>query len=247
MSPDENISLLKRSAPRKTIYILTSCLALQLTGGSILFTVFARKISTFGQGVEVFGISATVFSLTALLAAPYMGMLADRFGRRRLLLGAMIAHTLASLGYLLAPTGTAFIIVRGLAGGFTAGLMPAAISMIGDLTQQTERGRWIGFVTGWSAIGFVLGPPLGGWIFDQWGLVAPFLIAAAANTLAFMIAFWFIPDTSPRAVNQIEGEIETAEGKVRPLNGRIAFWNMMPRPYNNFIMLGIISFVAVFA
>ena len=150
------------NAARRVIYSMTACLALQSTGVSMLFTVFARKIGAVGQGVEVFGISATAFSLAALAAAPVMGVLADRFGRRRLLLLSLAAFALASLGYLLAPSGATFIAVRAMAGGLTAGLVPASISMIGDLTPQTERGRWIGFMTGWSAIGFVIGPPLGG-------------------------------------------------------------------------------------
>ena len=152
MTVDENAAPLNQSATRRTMLNLTVCLALQSTGVSVLFTVFARKIGTFGQGVGIFGISATAFSLAALVAAPYMGMLADRFGRRRLLLGSLAAHALACLGYLLAPTGAAFVAVRVAAGGLTAGLVPATISMIGDLTPQTGRGRWIGFVTAGALI-----------------------------------------------------------------------------------------------
>lgn len=234
-----------RLAPRRILLILTCCLALQSTGVSTLFTIFARKIGTFGQGVEVFGISATAFSLAALVTAPYMGMLADRFGRRRLLLGSLAAHILACLGYLLAPTGAAFIAVRAAAGGLTAGLAPTSISMIGDLTPRAERGRWIGFVTGWSAIGFVLGPPLGGWVFDQWGLAAPFIAGAAAHVLALLIALWFIPDTAPKPTRQTESSLETVE-KVGMLPRLSSFGIAIPRPYHTLVMLGIISFVAVF-
>ena len=101
---------------------------------SMLFTVFARKISAIGLGVEVFGVSAAAFSLTALVTAPYLGMLADKLGRRRLLLGSLTAHILASVGYLLSPNGSTFIAVRAIAGGLTAGLIPATISIVGDLT-----------------------------------------------------------------------------------------------------------------
>ena len=247
MASGENAIRPNQSAIRRTLFILTGCLALQATGVSMLFTVFARKIGTFGQGVEVFGISATAFSLAALVAAPYMGMLADRFGRRRLLLGSLAAHALACLGYLLAPTGAAFAGVRAAAGGLTAGLAPTTISMIGDLMPQAERGRWIGFVMGWSAIGFVLGPPLGGWIFDQWGLAAPFCTGAAAHALAFLIALWFIPDTVPGPMRQSERGLGAATAKAGVLPRLSSFWTAIPRPYHTWVMLGTISFVAVFA
>jgi MFS family permease len=234
-------------ATRRIIYFIAGCLVFQATGASMLFTVFARKIGAVGQGVEVFGISAAAFSLAALVAAPCMGLLADRFGRRRMLLGSLAAHALASLGYLLAPTGAAFIAVRAMAGGLTAGLVPATISMIGDLTPQAERGRWIGFVTGWSAIGLVLGPPLGGWIFDHWGLPAPFLAGAATNTLAFLIALWFIPDTIHGLKMPSESSRGTASDKAGMMPHLSPFWMAIPRPYYIWVMLGIISFVAVFA
>jgi len=213
----------------------------------MLFTVFARKAGTFGQGVEVFGISATAFSLAALVIAPYMGMLADRYGRRRLLLGSLAAHAMACLGYLFSPTGAAFVAVRAAAGGLTAGLVPATISMIGDLTPQAERGRWIGFVTGWSAVGLVLGPPLGGWFFDQWGLAAPFIAGGATHTLAFLIALGFIPDTAAGPVRQSQSSLAAPTEKAGILSRLSSFWIAIPRPYSTLVVLGIISFAAVFA
>jgi len=240
-------TLTNQLATRRIIYFMTGCLAFQSTGVSMLFTVFARKIGAVGQGVEVFGISATTFSLAALVAAPYMGVLADKFGRRRLLLGSLAAHALASLGYFLAPTGSAFIAVRAIAGGLTAGLVPASISMVGDLAPQTERGRWIGLMTGWSAIGFVIGPPLGGWIFDHWGLPAPFLIGAATNTLAFLIALWFIPDTAPGRPRPLESRVGTASEEAAIMTRLSTFQIAIPRPYRIWVMLGTVGFIAVFA
>ena len=200
-----------------------------------------------GQGVEIFGISTAAFSLAALVAAPYMGMLADRLGRRRLLLGSLTAHTLAPLGYLLAPTGSFFIAARALAGGLTAGLVPATISMAGDLMPQTVRGRWIGFMTGWSALGFVIGPPLGGWLFDRWGLFAPFWIAAATNALAFLIAFYLIPDTTPQDQRPLKSQVKTTSEKAGRITRLSTFRITIPRPYHTWVMLGSISFIAVFA
>lgn len=247
MSLDKETSPPDQTTKRRTLYFLTGCLALQATGVSIPFTIFARKIGTFGQGVEVFGISATAFSLAALVAAPTMGMLADRLGRRRLLLGSLAAHILACLGYLLVPTGEAFIAIRAAAGGLTAGLTPATISMIGDLTRSTERGRWIGFVTGWSAIGFVLGPYLGGWTCDKWGLAAPFIIGAVLHFLAFLVALGLIPDTTPGPAETADSDQNSATEKTGIIGPLSTLWEAIPGARCTLMGLGIISFVAVFA
>jgi len=245
--PDQKAISPNPPAVRRMIYFITACLAFQSTGVSMLFTLFARKISAFGHGVEVFGISAAAFSLAALVAAPYMGILADRLGRRRLLLGSLAAHALAPLGYLLAPTGAVFIVARAMAGGLTAGLGPATISMIGDLTPQAERGRWIGFTTGWSALGFVIGPSLGGWIFDQWGLPAPFLIGAAMHTLALLIAWWLVPNTTPVNQNLLKSHVTAPSGKASRIARQDKFRAAIPRPYHTWVVLGLISFLPVFA
>lgn len=214
-----------------------------MTGSSILFTVYARKISTFGEGVTVFGLSATAFSLAALVAAPQMGMLADRWGRRPIILGCLGAQIFAAGGYLLAPTGTIFIGVRALAGALTAGLVPATLSMIADIAPQEERGRWIGFVNGGSVAGFVVGPLLGGWIFDHWGLAAPFMTVGISSLSALLIALFLIPETGKRAG---QAAVVDPAGFDQP-PPRVTFWSAIPRPYNSFIILVIINFSAVFA
>jgi DHA1 family multidrug resistance protein-like MFS transporter len=228
---------------RRILYFLTVCLALQLTGASILFTVYARKISALGEGVAVFGLSATAFSFAALVAAPQMGILADRWGRRPIILACLCAHIFAACGYLWAPTGTIFIGVRALAGALTAGLVPATLSMIADIAPQEERGRWIGVFSGGSAVGFVLGPLLGGWIYDHWGLAAPFLVAVFSSLSAFLIALFLIPETGKRAVQA--AHVDPAGVDQPP--PRVAFWGAIPRPYSSFVILIIVSFSAVFA
>jgi MFS family permease len=249
MQMDVNQDSFNKVSFRRTIRTLTVCLALQLTGSNLLFTVFARKISAFGQGVGVFGISATAFSLTVLIAAPYMGMLADRYGRRKLMLGSLLAHSLASLGYLLATDGLTFVLVRALAGGLTAGLVPAATSMVGDLASQTARGRWIGFVSGWSAIGFVLGPPLGGWLYDQWGLDIPFVCGALLTLLAFAIAFFTVPETTSltRSGMAMRSQPSSSPEDFSQSTSTASFWNALPSPLRPFLMLMVVCFIAVFA
>jgi MFS transporter, DHA1 family, multidrug resistance protein len=247
LHPGFNTLPIDQPVTRRIIYCITFCLVFQSTGVSILFTVYARKIGAIGQGVEVFGIGAAAFSLAALVTAPYLGMLADRLGRRRLLLGSLAAHALAPLGYLLVPTGSTFIAARAVAGGLTAGLAPASISMVGDLTVQADRSRWIGFMTGWSALGFVIGPPLGGWIFDRRGLAAPFLVAAVVNALAFLIALWLIPDTAPANLKPMKSHPGAASGKTGLATQLSKYRIAIPRPYRTWVVLGMISFIPVFA
>ena len=246
MSSEESATSKDQAVQRRVLSILAICLALQSIGAGALFTILARKIGSLDHGTEVFGQSATLFSLAALVSTPYMGLLADRYGKRRLLLGSLVAHALACLATLWAPTGAAFVAVRTAAGALTAGLVPASMGMVGDWTSQSTRGRWVGFVSGWSGIGFVLGPPLGGWIYDRWGLAAPFLVAAAAHALALLTALAFLPSKAPGITQPSPGRVEPAQKRVGLLS-RLNPWASIPRPYHTWVVLGAISFVAVFA
>ena len=98
------------SDPRKVMIVLAVCMALQMTSFVMILPLFARRFSEFGTGVEALGASAMAFALASTLTAPFMGALADRFGRRPLVLVSLAAYVLAFSGYLLASSALAFIL-----------------------------------------------------------------------------------------------------------------------------------------
>jgi MFS transporter, DHA1 family, multidrug resistance protein len=95
----------------KTIIGLSAVMALQMTGFVMILPLFARRFSELGAGVEALGISAMAYALTSTLAAPFMGALADRFGRRPLVLGSLAAYAAAFSGYLFAPSAGVLILL----------------------------------------------------------------------------------------------------------------------------------------
>ena len=146
----------------KVIFVLSICIALQMTGFAIILPLFAKRFTEIDAGVEALGISTIAFTLTSPLAAPFMGALADRIGRRPIVLISLAAYTAAFYGYLFATSTGAFIVIRGLAGAFTAGLIPAVTGLAADLAPKDRRAQWIGFVNSGSSLGRLPGPsPVG--------------------------------------------------------------------------------------
>ncbi len=84
---------------RRVMLSLSACMALQMTSFVIILPLFARRFTELGAGVELLGISAMAYALAATLAAPFMGALADRYGRRRLVLISLATYILAFTGY----------------------------------------------------------------------------------------------------------------------------------------------------
>lgn len=174
---------------------LAICMALQMTGFVMILPLFARRFESFGAGVEELSMSAMAYALTSTFATPFVGMLADRFGRRPVILFSLAAHVLAFSGFLFATSAWMFILLRGMAGLFAAGLIPAVMSMVGDLAPLERRGQWIGIVNGGASAGWIAGPLLGGQLYDRFGYVVPFAASIAMAAGALLLALVFIHET----------------------------------------------------
>lgn len=225
---------------KRIILLLALTVALLMTGVGIIFPIFARRMSELGGGVQTLGMMTVSFMLAQFITAPIMGSLADRFGRKPVILLSLAAFALANVGYLFATTNTGIITVRALQGALSAGLYPSAMGMVGDLMPENQRGRWIGVISASYAAGFIFGPLLGGLLYDNWGYTAPFVISAVLGGLAFIAAIFFVP--------------ETRTGKSKPiritkpnisLRGRD--WTWLPRPFAVLGTLLFIDFAVVFA
>lgn len=155
------------------ILLLALSVALMMTGYGIIMPVFARRLAELDAGVEALGLMTTGFALGQLLGAPPLGGLADRIGRRPLVLLALAALTVTNVAYLVATSATAFVVIRAFGGALTAGLFPSAMGVVSDLIPERERGRWIGIGIGGYGAGYVLGPVIGGILYDGWGLPPP--------------------------------------------------------------------------
>ena len=175
--------------------ILAVCMALQMTSFVLIQPLFARRFSQLGTGVQALGESAMAYALAATLAAPFMGALADRFGRRRIVLVSLGVYILAFTGYLLAPSASWLILLRGLAGAFTAGLVPAVTGIVADIAPVDRRAQWIGIVNGGASVGWIVGPILGGTLYDHWGYVPALGVSIFLAAVTFGVACAAVPET----------------------------------------------------
>ena len=233
---------------RQILVLLAVCTALQMTSYGMVFPLFARKIGDFGDSVAVLATSVMVYSLAGVVAAPFMGSLADRFGRRPLILGSFAVFAAAFTGYYLAASSLAFIIVRGLAGGLTAGLGPATMGLVADVAPRDERARWIGVIGGGTSAGFIIGPVVGGLLYDRWGYGPPFLASIGIALLTLLVAALAIPETNTREQRRRAALYEKRAARLTPESGTaVSFVASLPHPLLAFGTLLFINLSMVFA
>ncbi len=239
---------------QKIIVILAACMALQMTGYVMILPLFARRFSEFGAGVELLGTSVTAWALTSTLAAPFMGALADRFGRRLLVLGSLAFYVLAFVGYLFASSALEFILLRALAGAFTAGLVPAILGIVADLAPAARRAQWIGIVNGGASFGWIAGPILGGLFYDRWGYQVAVSISILLALATLLTALLIIPETRNVPNRSLKIVVHNPEkpnaqpDRQRNLNSAwSAIRATLPLSLPAFIALLGISFAVMFA
>lgn len=121
------------------------------------------------------------------------GSLGDRFGLRRIFILGTGLFGLGALACAFAPSLLALTLARVLQGLGGALLVPTSLALIGSHFPEHERGRAIGTWAGASALTTALGPVLGGWVVDEWGWAAVFLLVVPFAVLTILIAWWRVP------------------------------------------------------
>ena len=232
----------RQSDSRKIVSALSICMALQMTSFVMILPLFARRFTELGAGVEALSFSAMAYALTSAIAAPFMGALSDRFGRRPLVLVSLAAYILAFIGYLFAPSAQSIIYLRGMAGAFTAGLVPAVIGIVADLAPVNRKAQWIGIVNGGASIGWIVGPVLGGTLYDHWGYEVSLIVSIMMAITTFITALLTLRNVRETSISRLD--IHSNSGRTALLK---AFCASLPDSLSSFSVLLGISFTVLFA
>jgi EmrB/QacA subfamily drug resistance transporter len=146
---------------------------------SVSLPAIARSLGASFAGIE-WVITAYVLSFASLLLPA--GALADRFGRKRLLILGLSVFTLASVLCGSAPNLTALIIARALQGAGAAMQLSAALATLSHAFQGEARARAFSFWGSVVGIGAALGPVVGGLITQSFGWEWAFYINLPIGT-----------------------------------------------------------------
>ncbi|MFE9812800.1 MFS transporter [Streptomyces sp. NPDC005227] len=141
-----------------------------------------------------------------------VGLLGDRYGRKRLLLSGITLFGLASLGGAFANSPTAVIAARAVLGLGAAAIMPLSMAILPRVFAKEELPKAIAVWTAATALGMPVGPVVGGWLLDHfwWGSVFLFNLPVAA--LALVAGVWLLPRDARRSTTAPFDALGTALG-----------------------------------
>jgi MFS transporter, DHA1 family, tetracycline resistance protein len=186
------------SASKKSFPILILTTFLNTVGIGILIPVLPFLIEKYtGSNIEqtalYTGIITALYALCEFFAAPTLGALSDKFGRRPVLLISLLG---SAFGYLLLGYGGAlWILFLGrIIDGLTAGNISTVFAYVADITEPEERGKYYGIIGGTLGLGFMIGPAIGGFTASL-GLSVPMFIAAGVTLINVLWAYFALPES----------------------------------------------------
>ena len=182
----------------RAVPIVLAAVVIDVIGFGIVMPVLPQLITELGQmdlaaATRVSGWMLAVFAVAQFFAGPVMGNLGDRFGRRVVLIAAMVAFALDYLVMAWAPTLAWLFLGRAIAGVAGATFGPAG-AVIADVTPPEKRAATFGLLGAAFGIGFIIGPALGG-VVAGFGTRAPFIVAAALGAINAAAMLFFLPET----------------------------------------------------
>ena len=148
----------------------------------------------FGVGRAILAQSLGVYLVAFGVATLAWGPLADRFGRRIVILGCLAVYTLASGGCAMSTDASGFLILRTLQGLAASGGFVAGRAMVRDAHDAGSAHRAMSHVMLLFALAPAVAPVLGGWLHDAWGWRSVFWFLTAFGGLLVALVL-SVPET----------------------------------------------------
>ncbi len=146
-----------------------------------------------GQAALWGGFLAAIFAVMQFLFGPTIGSISDRWGRRPVLLIALVVMAFDYV--LMALAGTIWLLVIGrIIGGITAATQSTASAYMADISKPEDKSANFGLIGAAFGMGFVLGPLLGG-VLAEFGTRAPFWAAAVLAMGNAIFGYFALPET----------------------------------------------------
>ncbi len=157
-------------------------------GVASITPAFPEIINYFEISKKEVAYLITVFTLPGIFLAPLMGMLADRLGRKAIIIPSLFVFAIAGFACSFAESFNALLILRFFQGAGMASLGMLNTTMVGDLYSGNIRSTAMGYVSGVLSIGTATYPAIGGLLADiAWNI--PFYLPLLAIPVGFAVIF----------------------------------------------------------
>lgn len=209
----------------KRIFPILLIIFTNMLGATLILPILPLYAEgTFNGSILQITLLASAFFGAQFLAAPWLGRLSDRYGRRPILIISQVGTVAAfilfifakelgsmvdGIGLALPMTGGMFMLfVARILDGLTGGNITTAQAYISDITPAEKRAQGLGWLQGAFGAGFIFGPAFGG-ILSNYGDTVPFIGATIITSITLLLTIFTLEESLPPE------EREQATGKVK--------------------------------
>ncbi|MEO8608737.1 MAG: MFS transporter [Chloroflexota bacterium] len=189
------------SINRKSLIFIIITIMLNTLGITLIAPVAPFLVARYVSDPNSIGVAVgwlgSTYAICQFIAAPGLGALSDRFGRRPLLLLCLVG---SAFGYLLLGVGGAlWVLFLGRAiDGITGANTSIMIAYIADIVPESQRSKYFGWIGAIGAASIVLGPAAGGLI-AKFGYNVPFYVAGFVSLVNVVLGLLFMPESLAKA------------------------------------------------
>jgi len=184
-----------------SIYVPSFFIMLGMSIVSPILPIYARS---FDVSYTLASLAISAYAFGRLLADVPVGVLADRMGRKPLMVWGTVLLTVMALANAFATNYWEFLAYRFLQGIGSAMWMTSRTTLLADILKPEERGRIMGYFQAFMLLGSSVGPTVGGFVAAAYGLAAPFYFYAATGVVSLVLSYLLIQE--PKGIVHRHGE-----------------------------------------
>lgn len=181
-------------SPLPPIAILFLTIFIDILGFGIVLPLLPNYAKELGAEPLVIGVAVAGFSLMQFFFAPVWGGISDRIGRRPVILISVATSVISYLIFSQANSIWLLLVSRLLAGIGSANISTTQ-AYITDITDASNRSRSLGIIGAAFGLGFVFGPPVGGFLKTYYGMQSVGYLAVGLTSLDLVLAYFFLPES----------------------------------------------------
>jgi predicted MFS family arabinose efflux permease len=187
---------------RGPLATLFAIVFIDLMGFGIVIPLLPLYGERFHPSALAMGLLLSAFSATQFAAAPVLGRLSDRFGRKPILLLSLAGSVAGYLLFAFAHSLTMLLAAR-VIDGASGGNISTAQAYVADVTTPETRAKGMGMIGAAFGLGFIFGPAIAG-VTIRFGASAPGITAAALSALAFAATAVFLREPERAKASAVE-------------------------------------------